>query len=356
MVVDFGSSLARLVGKPTPTLISVHAPAGTGVVDVTVTSAGGTSPTGPQDRFSYAPAVTSITPAYGPAAGGTVVTITGTDLASATTVVRFGSHLATLVGQRQGGVIVVRSPPGSGVAYIRVVTPAGTSPTGPQDRFSYEPTVTSLSPTFGPASGGTTVAMTGSNLTGATAVDFGAGPAASFQVASDTVIDAVAPAGTGIVDVTVRTPGGPSPVGVQDRYSYQLAAPVVASVSPTSGSSAGGTSVTLTGSTFTEATQVDFGAVPAATFSVVSDTQITAVTPSAPTGTVDVTVTGPGGTSPTGVQDQFTYSSAGVSVTSINPANGPAAGGTVVTVTGTGFTGATGVTFGGRAGFVRRRL
>ncbi|MET8028421.1 IPT/TIG domain-containing protein, partial [Streptomyces avermitilis] len=88
-------------------------------------------------------------------------------------------------------------------------TPGGTSNTL---TYTYipVPALTSLNPTSGPEAGGTTVVITGTNLTGATAVTFGATPATSFTVDSDTQITATAPAGTGTVQVQVTTPGGTS--------------------------------------------------------------------------------------------------------------------------------------------------
>jgi IPT/TIG domain/Bacterial Ig-like domain (group 3) len=86
-----------------------------------------------------------------------------------------------------------------------------------------------------------------------------------------------------------------------------VTAPTVTGVSPSSGPVAGGTSVSVTGSGFTGATAVDFGAVPAVSFAVTSDGQLTAVAPADSAGPVDVTVTGPGGTSATGPADQFSY-------------------------------------------------
>jgi hypothetical protein len=98
-------------------------------------------------------------------------------------------------------------------------------------------------------------------------------------------------------------------------------APTVTSISPTSGPTAGGTTVTITGTGFTGATAVSFGGTAAASFSFVSDTSMTAVSP-AGTGTVDVTVTGPGGTSATSSADQFTYLSTttGATYVSLTPA------------------------------------
>jgi uncharacterized membrane protein len=72
------------------------------------------------------------------------------------------------------------------------------------------------------------------------------------------------------------------------------------------GSSAGGDTVTITGSGFTGATSVGFDVTSAAGMTVDSDTQITATSP-AGTGTVDITVTTPDGTSPASSADQFTY-------------------------------------------------
>ena len=73
------------------------------------------------------------------------------------------------------------------------------------------PTVTGLSPTSGPAAGGTPVTITGTGFTGATVVDFGTTAATGFTVVNDTTITADSPAGTGIVDVTVTTPAARRP-------------------------------------------------------------------------------------------------------------------------------------------------
>ncbi|MER7757220.1 IPT/TIG domain-containing protein, partial [Kitasatospora sp. NPDC097643] len=116
--------------------------------------------------------------------------------------------------------------------------------------------------------------------------------------------------------------------------------PVIASVSPASG--AAGSVVTLTGSGFAGVTAVRFGAVNASSFTVVSDTQITATVP-AGSGTVQVTVVAWWwGATSNGVA--FTYAVAAPVIASVSPASGAA--GSVVTLTGSGFTGATAVRFG----------
>ena len=91
-----------------------------------------------------------------------------------------------------------------------------------------------------------------------------------------------------------------------------------------------------------------FGGTAAASFTVNSATQITAVDPAEGAGTVDITVTTAGGTSATSSADQFTYI-APPAIGSISPSDGSSNGHTGVVITGTNFTGASAVSFGGVA-------
>jgi hypothetical protein len=103
------------------------------------------------------------------------------------------------------------------------------------------PVVTGVSPSGGPGAGGTTVTVTGSGFTGATAVAFGTNAAQSFQVDSDGQITAVSPPGSGTVDVRVTTPGGTSAQTPSDEFTY---APVPTGLSVGAG---GGTLATADG-------------------------------------------------------------------------------------------------------------
>ncbi|MFE7192261.1 IPT/TIG domain-containing protein, partial [Kitasatospora sp. NPDC057595] len=134
------------------------------------------------------------------------------------------------------------------------------------------PVVTGLAPDHGPLAGGSTVVLTGTNLTGASAVNFGAAAATSFTVDSDTQITATVPAGStaGAVDVTVTTPGGTTAAA---KYTYDTPAPVVTGLAPDHGPLAGGNAVVLTGTNLTGASAVNFGAAAATSFTVDSDTQ-----------------------------------------------------------------------------------
>jgi hypothetical protein len=202
------------------------------------------------------------------------------------------------------------------------------------------PTVSAISPTSGPETGSNAVSITGTGFLAAAptnAVKFGA-TAVTYTIDSDTQITATAPAGSGIVDVTVTTPGGSSAISASDRYTY-IPAPAVTAVSPDSGPVAGGSTVVLTGTNFTGATTVSFGGTPADDFTVDSATRITAISP-AGTGTVDVRVTTASGISATTAADQFTYVAA-PTISAASPTSGPTAGGTAVTLTGTNLTAAT---------------
>ena len=83
------------------------------------------------------------------------------------------------------------------------------------------PTVTGISPSQGPETGGTAVTIIGTGFTGATSVGFGVTGALTLKVDSDTQITTTSTAGTGTVDVTVITKAGTSPVGSADQFVYQ---------------------------------------------------------------------------------------------------------------------------------------
>jgi parallel beta-helix repeat protein len=337
--VDFGATLATIVSN-TDTQIVVASPANVvgdlaGTVDVTVATVGGISATSSADLFTYVPTptVTGINPTFGPAAGGTTVVIQGTGLANATAVM-FGTKAVGTIISDSDTLLVVNSPANvAGTVDVTVVSLGGTSSALAADQFTYiaAPTITSLNPSAGPLAGGTTVTITGNYFTGAAGVYFGTTPAASFVVNSNTKITAVAPPGTGTVDVTIVNNGGTSAISATDKYTY-AGVPSVTSISPTSGPVPGGTTVTIVGANLANAI-VKFG-TKTATIQSDTATQIVVTSPAGVAGAVDVTVVTAGGTSAIVTADQFTYIPA-PTVTGISPSSGPVAGGTTVTITGT---------------------
>jgi hypothetical protein len=170
-----------------------------------------------------APAVTRLSATSGPGAGGDKVTITGTSLGQASSIL-FGAAPATGVSVNGAGTKISAYAPShrSGTVDVRVTTPWGTSTQGPDDLYTYEgPLVGGIAPKAGAA--GTKVSVFGSDLQGATDVTFGAVPAQSFSGnRSGTEVTAYAPdQASGPVDIEVATPGGTSSMGAADQFTYR---------------------------------------------------------------------------------------------------------------------------------------
>jgi prepilin-type N-terminal cleavage/methylation domain-containing protein len=344
--VYFGSQVASSAIYNSSTSLTAISPTGAlGAVDVTVFENGVTSAvTQPADQFTYKnlPTVASVTPDYGSAAGGTSVTITGTNFVGGATV-KFGNNAATSVVVVSGTTITARSPSGAGTVNVTVTTVSGTSGIGVGDLFAYSaPTVTGVSPNAGASSGGTQVTVTGTNFVSGATVAFGASAGTAVTVNSATSITVTSPAGAGTVDTRVTTGAGVSATSVSDLYAY--GAPTVTGVSPHFGATTGGTTVTITGTNFVAFAAVSFGGAAPIAYTVNSSTSITATSP-AGLGTVDVTVTTPDGTSATGPADLFSYSAPAVS--SITPHFGTT--GTTVNITGANFVPGATVQFGATA-------
>jgi hypothetical protein len=346
--VKFGATAATAMTVGSDAQITATSPPGGGTVEVTVTTPAGTSATSGADMFTYtavAAAVTGISPAVGTAAGGNSVTITGSGFLGATSV-QFGGVTAPAMTVVSDTQITATSPAGGqGIVDVTVVNLAGPSATGTADKFTYisPPTVTEISPASGTAVGGTIVTITGAGFSGNVSVQFGTASAPAMTVVSATQITATSPPGSGTVDVTVSNTAGTSATSAADRFGY---IPAITGISPASGPVTGGTTVTIAGAGFTGATSVHFGTATAA-MTVNSGFQITATSPpGAAVGSVDISVTTPTGTSAATAAGQFTYLPA---VTGVSPSTGLTTGGESVTITGTGFTGATGVRFGAAA-------
>ena len=242
-----------------------------------------------------------------------------------------------------------------------VTTPGGTSTTSAADQFTYTnpPTVSNLDLSSGFTLGGDLVTISGDYLDNVSAVDFGQ---TAGTIVSDNFgqIQAISPAGAiGTVDVTVVTPGGTSSTSSADRFTYVALPPVVEGLSQSTGSTAGGTTVTITGANLGDASAVDFDDTNFAddlgpvAGTIVSDTynQVVVTRPAGIAGTVDVTVTTAGGTSGTSPVDQFTYITA-PAVDSLGSSTGPAAGGGTVYIYGSELQGASAVNFGQTAGTI----
>ena len=179
--------------------------------------------------------------------------------------------------------------------------------------FTPRSRVTGIAPEIGPATGGTSVTISGDGFTAATAVNFGA-TSATFTVNSDSSITAVSPADTSgtspdALDVTVVSPGGTSFTNSSDEFTSYVQ-PTITNVSPNRGPAGGGYYVSVTGTNFMGTTSVDVGDTVTA-FQVTNNYTLSVYIPASDSGPGDSTnirVTSPGGTSPNTPADQFTYS------------------------------------------------
>jgi hypothetical protein len=344
VTIDGVSRGFELVDDETITLSSPAHEAGE--VQVVVTS-----PAGASEPLSYTYVFVAdeqrLTPDEGLQTGDTFVTITGTNLATASAVWVDGAE--TDISERGEGTVSFRTfahAPGT----VPVVVYRDGVPSEPMD-FTFldvpNAVATNLEPTSGPAAGGTTVTVTGTGFNEATGVTFNGVAGWDFSVDSDTQITVVTPAGPpDTVWVVVEADSGNS----QSLYFTFNPLPVLTGLQPDSGPESGGTGVTLIGDGFRGATDVTvdgdsvaFEVVDGSSPFDVGDTlTIYLATPPHAPGDVPVVVTGPGGVSD---PVSFTYTT-GTVIDTVDPATGPEGGTNSVNLTGACFTGATAVLFG----------
>ncbi len=168
---------------------------------------------------------------------------------------------------------LVESPPGSG-RYAASLPPLWPVHGDISIRY-YIYCPEGIAPTAGLAAGGTVVTIHGQGLSGATSVDFGRTPAASFKVLSDSFIEAVAPPGSGTVTISVKTPGGVLRGSPLTRYTYIS----LASVAPSHGPASGPGTVVIRGDNVGQVNTLWFGDRMATSLKVISNNEISAVTP-----------------------------------------------------------------------------
>ena len=376
--VTFGGTPVQSIVSRTDTAVTVLTPAKAAsatAVNVTVTTDSGTVTAPAAFTFAAPASVTTIAPATGSTLGGTSVTIAGTNLLTTTSVTFDG--IEGSIRSKTGTSIVV-SAPAHAVGVVSVVVGGATGTVTKENAFTYvvasTPTITSVSPNSGQLRAGTIVTITGTLLTGTRSVKFGtsastAVSATSISVLSDTQVRVKAPAGTvGVKSIFLTAAAGFT--SLSNAYTY-VAAPSLTAFTPTSGSSAGGTTVTISGRNLANAKSVTFGG-KAGIITANTDSSITVTTPAGDVSRsgVAVTVETAGGTSPA-LRTKFRYvvapasvgktvPSGGVStavsgralpptISALSSTSGPSVGGTTVTISGTNLEAITSVTFGSAA-------
>ncbi len=333
------SSIALTAGQTLRLLVDNYFLGDFGPVTLTVTQAS-----------VFSPSVASISPSSGSTVGGTPITVAGSGFVSGMSL-RLGSTATTAVNVITPNLLTATTPAHpAGVVDVSAQNGGTTATLASAYTFvaAAAPTVTSIVPASGSTGGGTAVVITGTGFAAGATVTLSVTAATNVVVVSATSINAITPAHTaGAVDVSVRNSDGQSGT-LLGGFLYTAPAPTIATVLPASGSTAGGTNVTITGSGFAAGATVTFGGTAATNVVVVSATSITATTPAHAAGAVTVAVTNTNGQSGT-LTNGFTYVAPAPTVATVLPASGSTGGGTNVTITGTGFAAGATVTFGGTA-------
>lgn len=310
-------------------------------------SGGGYTGTWTYSGRTVVPTITTVSPANGTTAGNTAVTITGENF-TGVTAVTFGGSAATL-GTITATSIACTTPARTTAGPVDVVVTAPGGSATKTGGYTYTvPTavsITALDPNTGLTTGGRTVTISGTGLTGTSAITFGGTAATNITVVNATRVTCTTPArAAGTVDVVLTaTAGSTTSTG---GFTYLPPAPTISSVNPATGDIAGGATVTLTGTNLTGATAVTFGSTAATGLTVVSATQLTCIAPALAAGTVAVAVTTPGGTASLAAAYTATSTPA---ITGVSPSQGGTGGGTTLTLTGSNLGGTTSVTVGGVA-------
>lgn len=298
VTVSFGGKDAAILATWGDDTVTVLAPAGPpGPADVLVSTPWDTGllpsgyawldPDAPDDTLALVTAV----PQQGPAAGGTLVTLTGYGIPASGLTVRFGAKEAEVVSVDPAAhTVVVRAPAAPhGTVDVTAAGPTGTSTLTGAFTFLPAVSITGITPVAGPAKGGTAVALTGSGFEDGMQIRVGPLACAGVQVKGPgDAVAITAPGSPGPSDVRVAL-GGAEAV-LPGAFEYTVTGTDVLVSKPASGAAAGGTFLRIYGVGFGGETRVHVGPYPASDVVVHDATLITAYTPPGAVGTVDVVV------------------------------------------------------------------
>lgn len=210
------------------------------------------------------------------------------------------------------------------------------------------PSIASISPATGPMAGGTATVITGTGFVAGATVDFGGVPGTVTSVTATQINVTTAAHAPADVIVTVTNLDGQSAT-ISGAFRYLGPPPTLTAVAPATGPTTGATTITLTGTEFASGASVTVGGRAATNVTVTSSTSATASTPWGVVGPADVVYTNADGQSAT-LPAAFTYTQAAPpTVSALSPSSGTNGGGTVVTLTGTGFAPGAAVRFGATA-------
>jgi hypothetical protein len=304
VTVTFGGAEGTVLAQ-TSTAITVRTPSSViGTVHVGVVNPDGGTATR-ASAFSYVapplpaamPTVTSFSPAVGPIAGGTYVTINGTNF-KAGVIVRFGGVAAAVTSLTTTRLTARTAAQAEGVVALTVLNTDGYGVQLP-DAFTYRapaPTISSYTPARGPAAGNSDIPINGSNFRVGATVTVDNVQASIVSLTATRIVARVPAHAPALVGFSVTNPDAQSATRAS-AYTYVAGGPVVTQVLPAKGPIVGGNTITVLGTGFLNSS-VSFGGASGVVLARAVD-MLTVRVPARGAGVVDLVVRNSDGLSTT---------------------------------------------------------
>jgi type 1 fimbria pilin len=327
-----------------------------GLKDIVVVNPDGVSGTlksffeyGGDDPGLPPPFLFGVSPLSSPTEGGVEVSISGSDFQNGVAVLFDNYPVRT--DHFDSGLLKVTSPPhDTGSIEIAITNPDGQTVTLPADpawnSFTYDsnqPTIWLVNPMTSLTTGGVKTTITGNHFQQGAKVEFGSFQATIEDISPITIEAFTPPHPPGEVDITVTNPGGLFYTYTGDiifgKFAYVGSAPpppVIDSIIPNQGSLFGADTVTIHGKNFFTGVRVFFGPGKAEDVILISENSVQATTPPSGLGPIDIKILNADNQQDI-LEDGFTYVAPAPTTTGITPNSGPTAGGTLLTIEGTGF-------------------
>ena len=260
----------------------------------------------PVMTLPFVPVISAVSPVAVPLSGGTI-TVTGSNFTTSTELRLAGSTLSfTIVS---GTEITFTAPSDTAGSYdLAITNPVGTFTLSNAVTYVAGPSLTTNSPLVGTVNGGTIVTLTGTDLGTTSKVELGP-TTVSFSVVSETAVRFVSPAyasgvfdmsASPILDIKITTVGGSATLTNSYEYTSSSLVPVISTITPATGPTAGGTTITVTGQYFSgsysDSVSAAINSISGSSLVLIDDSTLTFVSPAgAAAAGLDVTVATGGG-------------------------------------------------------------
>jgi hypothetical protein len=348
--VLIGARPAISVTVDSPLQIRAVTPPGSpGAAAVTVVNGNGQATLDAGFTYQPALALSGVLPAVGPVGGGNVVRVQGQGF-DPTAQVFFGAVRAGMVGFTSATELSVTVPGATQAGTVDVAVTGALGSARLAGAYAYFDgsrsglTLQAVAPNHGPAAGGTEVRLAGTGFdAGVTGVLVGGTAATGVVAESANILRILTPPGSpGAADIVVSANGGATAI-LTGAFTYEGSFSIT-SISPAAGPSVGGTDVEVRGEGFAPGVELFFGPMAAGAVRIIDDSTLHATTPPGGAGTVDVLVR-LGDRQALRANGFFYFDTP--RLFGVAPGRGAIAGGTLVTITGAGFTAASRPYFNG---------